>query len=64
MHRFLDPIYQTVGRLSTALPAETTLIGFAGAPWTVATYVIAGAARSSRPAPRRCCATNLRCSPR
>jgi uroporphyrinogen decarboxylase len=42
MHRFLDPIYQTVGRLSTALPAETTLIGFAGAPWTVATYVIAG----------------------
>jgi uroporphyrinogen decarboxylase len=42
MHRFLAPIYETVGRLSKAIPAETTLIGFAGAPWTVATYVIAG----------------------
>jgi len=29
-------------RLKPALPAETTLIGFAGAPWTVATYMIAG----------------------
>lgn len=38
----LSPIYQTVGRLSKSLPAETTLIGFAGAPWTVATYMIAG----------------------
>ena len=42
MHRFLAPVYETVSRLSTALPSETTLIGFAGAPWTVATYVIAG----------------------
>ena len=38
----LSPIYQTVQNLSAALPAETTLIGFAGAPWTVATYMIAG----------------------
>ncbi len=28
--------------LAAALPRETTLIGFAGAPWTVATYMIAG----------------------
>ena len=38
----LSPVYETVGILSRELPAETTLIGFAGAPWTVATYMIAG----------------------
>lgn len=38
----LSPIYETVGILSEELPKETTLIGFAGAPWTVATYMIAG----------------------
>ena len=38
----LNPIYETLQILSRALPAETTLIGFAGAPWTVATYMIAG----------------------
>jgi uroporphyrinogen decarboxylase len=38
----LAPIYETVSRLRVELPAETTLIGFAGAPWTVATYMIAG----------------------
>ena len=42
IHDTLGPIYETVGRLSEALPGETTLIGFAGAPWTVATYMIAG----------------------
>ncbi|HBT00368.1 MAG TPA: uroporphyrinogen decarboxylase, partial [Citreicella sp.] len=42
IHDTLSPIYETVGRLSRSLPAETTLIGFAGAPWTVATYMIAG----------------------
>ncbi len=42
VHETLSPIYQTVRNLATALPAETTLIGFAGAPWTVATYMIAG----------------------
>jgi len=36
------PIYETVRILSKELPSETTLIGFAGAPWTVATYMIAG----------------------
>ena len=38
----LDPIYATVARVATALPAETTLLGFAGSPWTVATYMVAG----------------------
>lgn len=38
----LSPIYETVRILSRELPSETTLIGFAGAPWTVATYMIAG----------------------
>ncbi len=42
VHDVLNPIYETVKRLSVSLPAETTLIGFAGAPWTVATYMIAG----------------------
>lgn len=42
IHETLAPIYQTVRNLAGALPAETTLIGFAGAPWTVATYMIAG----------------------
>ena len=42
IHETLSPIYQTVRNLAGALPAETTLIGFAGAPWTVATYMIAG----------------------
>lgn len=38
----LSPIYETVKILTSELPKETTLIGFAGAPWTVATYMIAG----------------------
>ncbi|MFK7940066.1 MAG: uroporphyrinogen decarboxylase [Roseovarius sp.] len=42
IHETLNPIYQTVRNLASALPPETTLIGFAGAPWTVATYMIAG----------------------
>jgi uroporphyrinogen decarboxylase len=42
IHDTLNPVYETVARLSKALPEEVTLIGFAGAPWTVATYMIAG----------------------
>ncbi|WP_126974901.1 uroporphyrinogen decarboxylase [Frigidibacter oleivorans] len=38
----LSPVYDTVRILARDLPRETTLIGFAGAPWTVATYMIAG----------------------
>lgn len=42
IHETLSPIYETVRILARELPRETTLIGFAGAPWTVATYMIAG----------------------
>ena len=42
IHDTLAPVYETVGILRRDLPEETTLIGFAGAPWTVATYMIAG----------------------
>lgn len=42
IHAHLAPVYETVRILSRELPRETTLIGFAGAPWTVATYMIAG----------------------
>jgi uroporphyrinogen decarboxylase len=42
IHDTLAPVYETVRILRRDLPEETTLIGFAGAPWTVATYMIAG----------------------
>ena len=42
VHETLSPVYETLRILTRALPEETTLIGFAGAPWTVATYMIAG----------------------
>lgn len=38
----LAPVYETVRGLSAALPPETTLIGFSGAPWTLATYMLEG----------------------
>jgi len=38
----LAPVYETVNELVKALPDETTLIGFAGAPWTVACYMVEG----------------------
>lgn len=38
----LSPIYATVSRVKAALSPETTLLGFAGSPWTVATYMVAG----------------------
>jgi uroporphyrinogen decarboxylase len=38
----LDPVYETVRKVRSALPAETTFLGFAGSPWTVATYMVAG----------------------
>lgn len=38
----LKPVMETVTRLRASLPEETTLLGFCGAPWTVATYMIAG----------------------
>jgi len=38
----LSPIYQTVAKVKAQLGPETTLLGFAGSPWTVATYMVAG----------------------
>ncbi len=42
IHLTLAPVYETLRILSDALPTQTSLIGFAGAPWTVATYMVAG----------------------
>ncbi|MCB2089359.1 MAG: uroporphyrinogen decarboxylase [Sphingomonadaceae bacterium] len=38
----LDPVYGTVRLCRAALGPETTMLGFAGSPWTVATYMVAG----------------------
>lgn len=38
----LAPIYATVERVKAQIGPETTLLGFAGSPWTVATYMVAG----------------------
>jgi uroporphyrinogen decarboxylase len=38
----LAPVYETVRQVHTVLDAQTTFLGFAGSPWTVATYMIAG----------------------
>ncbi len=38
----LAPVFETVRRLKRDLPGGTPLIGFCGAPWTVASYMIAG----------------------
>jgi len=38
----LDPIYETVAKVKARLDPAKALIGFAGSPWTVATYMVAG----------------------
>lgn len=38
----LQAIYNTVGKVKEMLPPETTFLGFAGSPWTIATYMAAG----------------------
>ena len=43
----LDPAYRAVSQIRAALPDTTILIGFAGAPWTLATYMIEGGASKS-----------------
>jgi uroporphyrinogen decarboxylase len=43
-HARLSPVLETIERVKARLPAETALIGFCGAPWTVACYMVAGKA--------------------
>lgn len=48
----LEPVYETVRLLRQKLPEHVCLIGFAGAPWTVATYMVAGAGSKDQAAAR------------
>jgi uroporphyrinogen decarboxylase len=41
-HQVLAPVYETIRRVKADLPPGVTLLGFCGAPWTVATYMVAG----------------------
>jgi uroporphyrinogen decarboxylase len=41
-HEALAPIYETVARVKDRLEPDVALLGFCGAPWTVATYMVAG----------------------
>ncbi|MEN3972568.1 uroporphyrinogen decarboxylase [Sphingomicrobium sp. XHP0235] len=48
-----DPIYETVRRVRAALDDDKTLLGFAGSPWTVATYMVAGQGSKDQAAARK-----------
>ncbi len=41
-HAHLQPVYEAIRRIAREIPKTTALIGFAGAPWTVATYMVEG----------------------
>jgi len=41
-HQRLEAVYEAIGRVKQTLPKAVTLLGFCGAPWTLATYMIAG----------------------
>ena len=56
----LAPILETVARVKAELPPPVTLIGFAGAPWTVANYMVAGGSSSDSEDLRSFLATNPR----
>ena len=49
----LEPIYRTVDKVKAALPPEVTFLGFAGSPWTVATYMVAGQGSKEQAEARR-----------
>ena len=49
----LSAVYDTVRRVAAALPARTTFLGFAGSPWTVATYMVAGQGSKEQAEARR-----------
>lgn len=47
-HDTLAPVYETIARVKEQLPERVALLGFCGAPWTVATYMIAGRGSSDQ----------------
>lgn len=49
----LSPVLDTVRKVSAALPNETTFLGFAGSPWTVATYMVHGQGSKDQSEARR-----------
>ena len=48
----LAPVYETIERVTAALPKALPLIGFCGAPWTVATYMVEGGGSKEQAAAR------------
>lgn len=50
----LEPVFEAIRLIKQALPPETPLIGFAGAPWTLATYMIAGRGSTDHAAAKLC----------
>ena len=49
----LNPVIETVRKVAASLPAETTFLGFAGSPWTVATYMVHGQGSKDQSEARR-----------
>jgi uroporphyrinogen decarboxylase len=54
----LAPVLEAVSLIRASLPTETTLLGFCGAPWTVATYMIAGQGTPDQGPARRAALTD------
>jgi uroporphyrinogen decarboxylase len=51
-HDALAPVYETIARVKEQLPERVALLGFCGAPWTVATYMVAGRGSADQSATR------------
>lgn len=58
VHGHLEPVYETVRRVKAELPASTAFLGFCGAPWTVATYMVAGKGTTDQGPARRLAASD------
>lgn len=53
LHEKLGPVYETISMVSKELAHHVALIGFAGAPWTVATYMVGGAGSPDQAAAKK-----------